>query len=94
MRLVLVSSSLTIVLFIICHLLCVLHVYLYIIIYIYKKKNTVTVNEVLFRPSETTVIHAGKNEEPQTDTGNSSFSICTGNGQSQSTKIVLKRKNF
>ena len=40
MRLVLVSSSLTIVLFIICHLLCVLHVYLYIIIYIYKKKKT------------------------------------------------------
>ena len=52
-------------------------------------------SEVLFRPNKTTVIHAGKNEEPQADTGNNFFfSISTGNGQSQSTKIVLKCKNF
>ena len=43
-------------------------------------------NEVLFRHNET-IIHAA-------DTGNIFFSISTGNGQSQSTKIVLKRKNF
>ena len=30
-------------------------------------------NELLFRPNETTVIHAGKNEEPQADTGNNIF---------------------
>ena len=58
------------------------------------KHHTVTMNEVLFRPNEITVIHEGKNEEPQADTGNNFFFICTGNGQSQSTKIVLKRKNF
>ena len=51
-------------------------------------------NEVLFRSNKTTVIHASKNEEPQADTGNNFFSIPTGNGQSQSTKIVLKRKTF
>ena len=51
-------------------------------------------NKLLFRPNETTVIHAGKNEEPQADTGNNFFSSFTGNGLSQSTKIVLKRKNF
>ena len=42
-------------------------------------------NEVLFKPNETTVIHAGKSEEPQADAGNNFFSISTGNGQSQST---------
>ena len=26
-------------------------------------------DKVFFRPNETTVIHAGKNEEPQADTG-------------------------
>ena len=51
-------------------------------------------SKVLFRPNKTTVIHAGKNEEPQADTGNNFFSSFTGNGLSQSTKIVLKRKNF
>ena len=51
-------------------------------------------NEVLFRSIKTTVIHTGRNEEPQADTGNNFFSVSTGNGQSQSTKIVLKRKNF
>ena len=51
-------------------------------------------NEVLFRPIKTTVIHTRRNEEPQADTGNNFFSVSTGNGQSQSTKIVLKRKNF
>ena len=30
-------------------------------------------NEVLFRPNETTVINAGKDEEPQADTGNNFF---------------------
>ena len=49
---------------------------------------------MLFRPNKTAVIHAGKNEESQPDTGNNFFSISTGNGQSQSTKIVLKRKKF
>ena len=51
-------------------------------------------NKVLFRPNKTTVIHARKNEEPQVDTVNNFFSISTGNGQSQSTKIVLKCKKF
>ena len=32
-------------------------------------------NEVLFRPNEITVIHEGKNEEPQADTGNNFFSF-------------------
>ena len=50
--------------------------------------------EVLFRPNETTVIRADKNEEPQADTGNNFFSISTGNGLSQSTKILLKHKDF
>ena len=49
---------------------------------------------MFFRPNETTVIQAGKNEEPQADTGNNFFSSFNGNGLSQSTKIVLKRKNF
>ena len=48
---------------------------------------------MFFRHNETTVRHAGKNEEPQADTGNNLFSISTGNGLSQSTKIALKRKN-
>ena len=57
--------------------------------------HTVTMTEVFLRPNETTVIHAGKNEEPQADTGNNIFfSISTGKGLSQSTKIALKRKNF
>ena len=51
-------------------------------------------NEVLFRPNKTTVIHSSKNEEPQADTGNNFCSVFAGNGQSQSTKIVLKHKNF
>ena len=59
-----------------------------------NQDHTVTVKEVLFRPNETIVIHAGKNEEPEADTGDNFFSISTGNGLSQSTKIVLKRKNF
>ena len=58
------------------------------------KHHTVTINEVFFRPNETTVIQAGKNEEPQANTGNNFLSSFTGNGLSQSTKIVLKRKNF
>ena len=58
------------------------------------KHQTVTMNKVLFRPIKTTVIHASKNEEPQADTGHNFFSVSTGNGQSQSTKIVLKHKNF
>ena len=37
------------------------------------KHQTVTTNEVLFRPNKTAVIHAGKNEEPQADTGNNFF---------------------
>ena len=49
---------------------------------------------MFFRTNETTVIQAGKNEEPQADTGNNFFSSFTGNGLSQSTKIVLRRKNF
>ena len=52
------------------------------------KHHTVTINEVFFRPNET-VIQAGKNEEPRADTGNNFFSSFTGNGLSQSTKIVL-----
>ena len=48
---------------------------------------------MFFRFNETTVIHAGKNEEPQADSGKKNFSISTGNGLSQSTKIVLKHKN-
>ena len=51
-------------------------------------------NKVFFRPNETAVIHAAKTEEPQANTGNNFFSISTGNGLSQSTKIFLKRKNF
>ena len=51
-------------------------------------------NEVFFRPDETADIHAGKNEEPQANTGNNFFSISTGNSLSQSTKIVLKCKNL
>ena len=51
-------------------------------------------NKVLLRPIKTTVIHASKNEEPQADTGHNFFSVSTGNGQSQSTKIVLKHKHF
>ena len=43
---------------------------------------------MFFRPNET-VIQAGKNEEPRADTGNNFFSSFTGNGLSQSTKIVL-----
>ena len=31
------------------------------------KPHTVTMNEVLFRPNKTTVIHAGRNEEPQAE---------------------------
>ena len=49
MLLVLVCSSFTIVLFIISHLLCVLHVYLYIIIYIYIYK------ELLYELSKVTL---------------------------------------
>ena len=30
-------------------------------------------NEVLFRPTKTTIVHAGKNEEPQADTVNNFF---------------------
>ena len=48
-------------------------------------------NEKIFRPNETTVIHGGKNEELLVTIF---FSISTGNCQFQSTKIVLKRKNF
>ena len=35
--------------------------------------HTVTMTEVFLTPNETTVIHAGKNEEPQADTGNNTF---------------------
>ena len=42
--------------------------------------------EVLFRPNKT-IIH-------EAVTGNNFCPISTGNGQSQFTKIVLKRKNF
>ena len=49
---------------------------------------------MFFRPNETTVIHAGKNGHPEADSGNNFFLISTGNGLSQSTKIVLKHKNF
>ena len=30
-------------------------------------------NEVFFRPNETAVIHAGKNEQPQADSGKKNF---------------------
>ena len=63
--------------------------------YIWRGNNgTVATNEVFFRSNEKTVIHVGKNEEPQADTGKKIFSISTGNGLSQSTKIVLKCKNI
>ena len=51
-------------------------------------------NKVFFRPNETRIIHACENEEPQANTGNNFCSIFTGNGLSQSTKIVLEHKNF
>ena len=63
--------------------------------YIWRGNNgTVTTNEVFFRTNETTVTHAGKNEEPQADTGKKNFSVSTGNCLSQSTKIVLNCKNI
>ena len=37
------------------------------------KHQIVTMNEVLFRPTKTTIVHAGKNEEPQADTVNNFF---------------------
>ena len=37
------------------------------------KHHTVTMNEVFFRPNETAVIHAGKNEQPQADSGKKIF---------------------
>ena len=51
-------------------------------------------NKVLFRPNKGTVIYVGKKWRAQADTGNIFFSISTGNGQFQSTKIALKCKNF